>query len=65
MQRKADLEKSKKALEEAALDKDAALSKKLGLVGNYVHESVPISNNEVLCQFDECCRFYWLTDGQG
>lgn len=39
-------------LEESAKEKDAMLQKKLKTVGNYVHDSVPISNNEVrLCSF--------------
>lgn len=49
LQQKADLEKQKKTLEDAALEKEAALSKKLNGVGNYVHDSVPVSKNEV-CQ---------------
>ncbi|KAI9887768.1 MAG: Cytosolic seryl-tRNA synthetase [Watsoniomyces obsoletus] len=46
VQKKAELEKEKKTLDEAAGEKDAALSTKVGLVGNYVHESVPVDNNE-------------------
>lgn len=34
-------------LEESATEKEAALQKKIKTIGNYVHDSVPISNNEV------------------
>lgn len=47
LQKKADLEKEKKVLEESASEKEAALQKKIRTIGNYVHDSVPISNNEV------------------
>ncbi|MCJ1298156.1 Cytosolic seryl-tRNA synthetase [Hypocenomyce scalaris] len=46
LQRKAELEKKKKLLEESAAEKEAALQKKIKTIGNYVHDSVPISNNE-------------------
>ena len=46
LQKKVDMEKEKKILEESVLEKDLALQKKLKTIGNYVHESVPISNNE-------------------
>ncbi|QUC18976.1 uncharacterized protein UV8b_03217 [Ustilaginoidea virens] len=46
LKEKIDLEKKKKALVESALEKDAALKTKIKTVGNYVHESVPVSNNE-------------------
>jgi seryl-tRNA synthetase len=41
------LEKEKKILIESAAEKDIALKKKIGTIGNIVHDSVPISNNEV------------------
>jgi seryl-tRNA synthetase len=41
------LEKEKKLLEESTAEKDALLQKKVKTIGNYVHDSVPISNNEV------------------
>lgn len=47
LQKKADLEKEKKVLEESASEKEAALQKKIRTIGNYVHDSVPTSNNEV------------------
>ncbi|KAI9721469.1 MAG: hypothetical protein M1812_002231 [Candelaria pacifica] len=46
LQKKAELEKEKKALEELALEKDGALQRKIKTIGNYVDDSVPISNNE-------------------
>ncbi|KAI9790375.1 MAG: Cytosolic seryl-tRNA synthetase [Peltula sp. TS41687] len=46
LQKKAELEKEKKAAEEAAAEKEAAMSRKINSVGNYVHETVPVSNNE-------------------
>ena len=33
-------------MEESAIEKDALLQKKIKTVGNYVHDSVPVSNNE-------------------
>jgi seryl-tRNA synthetase len=50
MKQKLDLEKEKKALIEAAAEKDVALKKKIGTIGNIVHESVPVNDNEVLLQ---------------
>jgi seryl-tRNA synthetase len=47
LQQKADLEKEKKRLEEVAAEKEAALLKKVSTIGNYVHDTVPVSNNEV------------------
>lgn len=44
---KIDLEKEKKALIDSAAEKDVALKKKIGTIGNIVHESVPVNNNEV------------------
>lgn len=49
MQQKADFEKEKKALIESAAEKEVLLKKKLGTIGNIVHESVPENNNEVNC----------------
>ena len=47
LQKKAEMEKEKKVLEESASEKEAALQKKIKTIGNYVHDSVPISKNEV------------------
>ena len=49
IQKKLDLEREKKILEESALEKDALLQKRIKTIGNYVHDSVPVSNNEVRC----------------
>ena len=46
LQKKADLEKEKADLEKAAVDKEAALWKIAKTVGNYVDDTVPVSNNE-------------------
>ncbi|KAI9881371.1 MAG: Cytosolic seryl-tRNA synthetase [Pleopsidium flavum] len=37
--KKADLDKAKKVLEESALEKEAALQRKIRTIGNYVHDS--------------------------
>lgn len=44
---KGTLEKEFQRQEHLAEEKDNLLQKKLGLIGNYVHDSVPMSNNEV------------------
>ncbi|MCJ1399964.1 Cytosolic seryl-tRNA synthetase [Xylographa trunciseda] len=46
LQKKATLEKEKKVLEESAAEKDSILQRKIGTIGNYVHDSVPVDNNE-------------------
>lgn len=46
LQEKAALEKSKKELIDSATLKEADLKKKLNTVGNIVHDSVPVSNDE-------------------
>lgn len=43
---KAELEKRKKAAEDAAAQKELERDRKIRPIGNYVHESVPVSNNE-------------------
>ncbi|KAJ5888882.1 hypothetical protein N7495_008923 [Penicillium taxi] len=43
---KADLDKRKKDAEDAALQKEVQRDRKIRTIGNFVHESVPISNNE-------------------
>lgn len=42
-----ELEKEKKALIELTAEKDIALKKKISTIGNVVHNSVPVSDNEV------------------
>jgi len=46
MKQKDDLTKEKKDLEELANEKQKALFKKVKSIGNYVHDTVPVSNNE-------------------
>ncbi|KFY76185.1 hypothetical protein V498_09739 [Pseudogymnoascus sp. VKM F-4517 (FW-2822)] len=46
MAQKLELEKEKKAKIELAGEKDVALKKKIATIGNIVHESVPVHNNE-------------------
>ncbi|TID23117.1 26S proteasome regulatory subunit [Venturia nashicola] len=46
LQKKADLEKEKADLEKAAVEKEAALWTLAKTVGNYVDDTVPVSNNE-------------------
>ncbi|KAL6862385.1 hypothetical protein J3F83DRAFT_746164 [Trichoderma novae-zelandiae] len=46
LKEKIELEKQKKALIESAAEKDALLKVKVKSVGNLVHDSVPVSNNE-------------------
>ena len=47
LKEKVELEKQKKALDEATVEKEAVMLKKITTVGNYVDSSVPVSNNEV------------------
>ena len=44
---KVRLEESQKSLESFALDREEALNKKVSTIGNYVDDSVPVSDNEV------------------
>lgn len=43
---KAELDTKKKELEEAAVAKEVQRDRKIRTIGNYVHESVPVSNDE-------------------
>jgi seryl-tRNA synthetase len=47
LKQKSELEKEKKDLIELAAAKDVTLKKKIGTIGNIVHHSVPINDNEV------------------
>lgn len=47
LQQKADLEKEKKQVEDEAVEKEKLRDRKVKLIGNYVHESVPLNDNEV------------------
>ncbi|KAL1979398.1 hypothetical protein VTN96DRAFT_6070 [Rasamsonia emersonii] len=46
LEQKAQLEKRKKQADDHAIEKEAERDKKIKSIGNYVHESVPVSNNE-------------------
>ncbi|CAL00579.1 serine--tRNA ligase, cytoplasmic [Aspergillus awamori] len=46
MEQKANLEKSKKDAEELAIQKEKQRDSKIRTIGNIVHDSVPVSNNE-------------------
>lgn len=52
MAQKDELEKRKKAAEDAAVQKELERDRKIRTIGNYVHESVPVSNNEVYTHRD-------------
>ena len=47
LQKKLELEKEKKETEAEATEKEKLRDKKCKTIGNYVHESVPINDNEV------------------
>jgi len=47
MKQKVALEREKKAFIDSAAEKDVALRKKTSTIGNIVHDSVPVSDNEV------------------
>lgn len=49
MTEKTDLEKELKAANDSADEKEVTLRKKIGTIGNIVHDSVPINNDEVNC----------------
>jgi seryl-tRNA synthetase len=47
LKQKVELEKEKKQVEEEAIEKEKLRDKKCKTIGNYVHESVPVNDNEV------------------
>ena len=47
MEQKTTLEIEKKTKEDLATEKEKARDRKLKTIGNYVHPSVPVSDNEV------------------
>ena len=47
MKQKVEYEKEKKGLIDSAAEKELALKKKIGTIGNIVHDSVPVNNDEV------------------
>lgn len=60
-----NLEKEKKQTEDEAAEKEKLRDRKCKLIGNYVHESVPVNDNEVR----KSCHLQWktrkLTSGPG
>jgi seryl-tRNA synthetase len=47
LQQKAELEKRRKEADDLALQKEVERDRKIKTIGNYVHESVPVSKDEV------------------
>jgi seryl-tRNA synthetase len=72
LEQKAELEKEKKRMQELAQEKEKLVDRKLKTIGNYVHDSVPESDNEVwafakklnVCT-DGCKRTTMLKYGHG
>jgi seryl-tRNA synthetase len=52
LEEKAGLESQRKEAEELAVQKETLRDRKIRTIGNYVHDSVPISNNEVGDSFE-------------
>ncbi|OAG43446.1 serine-tRNA ligase [Fonsecaea monophora] len=59
LQEKINLEKEKKKVEEEAVEKEKLRDRKCKLIGNYVHESVPVNDNE---DFNEVVK-KWAPEG--
>jgi seryl-tRNA synthetase len=51
LKEKIELQKEEKALSESAAEKDALLKVKVKSIGNIVHNSVPVSKNEVRLRY--------------
>jgi seryl-tRNA synthetase len=47
LEQKVELERHRKEADEFAVEKEAQRDKTIRTIGNYVHDSVPVSNNEV------------------
>ncbi len=47
MKQKVELEKEHKSITESAAEKEVTLKKKIGTIGNIVHDTVPTNNDEV------------------
>ena len=47
LEQKQELEKEKKAIVQSATEKETLLQSKIKSIGNLVHDSVPVSDNEV------------------
>jgi len=54
MKQKVEFEKEHKSLTESASEKEVTLKKKIGTIGNIVHNSVPVNDNEV----------FWIRDAR-
>lgn len=54
LKQKEELTAQKKQQEDLATEKQLALHRKAKTIGNYVHESVPVSDNEVSWIFPDC-----------
>lgn len=59
LQKKVELEKEAKRIAEEAVEKEKVRDKKCKSIGNYVHESVPVNDNE---DFNEVVK-KWAPDG--
>ncbi|KIW71534.1 serine-tRNA ligase [Phialophora macrospora] len=59
LKQKAELEKEKKQVEDEAVEKEKLRDRKCKLIGNYVHESVPVNDNE---DFNEVVK-KWAPEG--
>lgn len=59
LKKKADLEADAKRIAEEAVEKEKARDKKCKTIGNYVHESVPLNDNE---DFNEVIKT-WAPEG--
>jgi seryl-tRNA synthetase len=64
LEQKAELEEEKKRMQELAQEKEKLVDRKLKTIGNYVHDSVPINNNEV-CTFGSVAKKCVLTKAEG
>jgi len=47
VKQKIELQKEEKSFTETAAEKEVTLKKKISTIGNIVHDSVPVNNNEV------------------
>lgn len=63
LEKKAALEKEKARIEEEASEKEKLRDKKARLIGNYVHESVPVNDNEVRDATACCAKLLILVTG--
>ncbi|OAL19886.1 hypothetical protein AYO22_09413 [Fonsecaea multimorphosa] len=59
LQEKVNLEKEKKQIEDEAAEKEKLRDRKCKMIGNYVHESVPVNDNE---DFNEVVK-KWAPEG--